>query len=142
VASSFSVLNLAGSTSSSLANAIQLGGIAVAVAIVLLLPRRASWVGALALGFGVMAVCATNPQPWYVLWALPLLACTGCDARLGRAAICVLCAMVVWNVLPFGNLAWFAGIAGLTWILARWEHQRQEANVPVTPPSIAPSRIS
>lgn len=142
VASSFSVLNLAGSTSSSLANAIQLGGIAVAVAIVLLLPRRASWVGALALGFGVMAVCATNPQPWYVLWALPLLACTGCDARLRRAAICVLCAMVVWNVLPFGNLAWFAGIAALTWILGRWEHQRQEANVPVTPPSIAPSRIS
>jgi hypothetical protein len=141
VASSFSVLNLAGSTSSSLANAIQLGGIAVAVAIVLLLARRASWVGALALGFGVMAVCATNPQPWYVLWALPLLACTGCDARLRRAAICVLCAMVVWSVLPFGNLAWFAGIAALTWILARWEHQRQEGNVPVTPPSIAPGRI-
>ena len=34
VASSFSVLNLAGSTSSTLANAVQLGGIAVAVAIV------------------------------------------------------------------------------------------------------------
>ena len=142
VASSFSVLNLAGSTSSSVANAIQLGGIVVAVAIVLLLPRRASWVGALALGFGVMAVCATNPQPWYVLWALPLLACTGCDARLRRAAICVVCAMVVWSVLPFGNLAWFTGIATLTWLLARWEHQRQEGSVPVVPPSSAPGRIS
>ena len=100
VASSFSVLNLAGSTSSAIANVVQLGGIAAAVVIVLLLPRRASWVGALALGFGVMAVCATNPQPWYVLWALPLLACTGCDARLRRAAICVLCAMGTWSVLP------------------------------------------
>ena len=119
VASSFSVLNLAGSTSSTLANVVQLGGIAAAVVIVLLLPRRASWVGALALGFGVMAVCATNPQPWYVLWALPLLACTGCDAQLRRAAICVLCAMGAWSVLPFGNLVWFAGIAALTWILAR-----------------------
>ena len=122
VASSFSVLNLSTSTSSAVANAVQLGGIAAAVVIVLALPRRASWVGALALGFGVMAVCATNPQPWYVLWALPLLACTGCDPKLRRAAICVLCAMGTWGVLPLGNFVWFAGIAALTWILARWEH--------------------
>jgi hypothetical protein len=50
--------------------------------------------------------------------------------------------MVVWSVLPFGNLAWFAGIAALTWILARWEHQRQDGDVPAAPPSIAPSRVS
>ncbi len=142
VASSFSILNLAGTTSSSLANAIQLGGIVAAVAIVLVLPRRASWVGALALGFGVMAICATNPQPWYVLWALPLLACTGCDSRLRRAAIFVLCVMVAWSVLPFGNLVWFAGVAALTWILARWEHQRQQVGVPAAPTSIAPSHAS
>jgi alpha-1,6-mannosyltransferase len=137
VASSFSVLNLAGTISSTLANAVQLGGIAVAVAIVVLLPRRASWVGALALGFGVMAVCATNPQPWYVLWALPLLACTGCNARLRRAAICVLCAMAAWSVLPFGNLAWFVGLAALIFILARWEHQRQAISAPDSPSSMA-----
>jgi hypothetical protein len=130
VASSFSLLNLAGSTSSTLANAIQLGGIVMALAIVILLPRRASWVGALALGFGVMAVCATNPQPWYVLWALPLLACTGCEARLRHAAICILCAMAAWSVLPLGNVVWFAGLAGLTWTLARWEHQRQDIRSP------------
>jgi hypothetical protein len=53
-----------------------------------------------------------------------------------------LSAMVVWSVLPFGNLAWFAGIAALTWLLARWEHQRQDSNVPVAPPSIVPSRLS
>jgi alpha-1,6-mannosyltransferase len=133
VASTFSLLNLGGSTSSSLANVIQLAGIIVAVATVLLLPRRASWVGALALGFGIMAVCATNPQPWYVLWALPLLACTGCDPRLRRAGICILCAMVTWSVLPFGNLAWFAGIAALTWTLARWERQRQVLDTPTVP---------
>ena len=142
VASSFSMLNLAGSTSSSLANALQLGGIAVAVIIVLLLPRRASWVGALALGFGVMAVCATNPQPWYVLWALPLLACTGCNAQLRRAAICVLCVMGAWSVLPFGNLVWFAGIAALTWCLARWEHQQQEIGAPARPGSDATNQTS
>ena len=142
VASSFSLLNLAGSTSSAIANVVQLGGIAAAVVIVLLLPRRASWVGALALGLGVMAVCATNPQPWYVLWALPLLACTGCDVKLRRAAICVLCAMGAWSVLPLANLVWFAGIAALTWILARWEHQRQEIDAPVSPGSIGSDRSS
>jgi hypothetical protein len=142
VASSFSMLNLTGSTSSTLANLVQLGGIAAAVVIVLLLPRRASWVGALALGLGVMAVCATNPQPWYVLWALPLLACTGCDARLRRAGIGVLCAMVVWSVLPFGNLAWFVGIAALMWILARWEHQRHDIAALVSPHSLPRDQAS
>lgn len=142
VASSFSLMNLGGSTSSTIANLVQLGGIAAAVVIVLLLPRGASWVGALALGFGVMAVCATNPQPWYVLWALPLLACTGCDARLRRAAVCVLCVMGAWSVLPFGNLVWFAGLAALTWIVARWEHQRQQVGTPASPGSIATTQTS
>ena len=114
----------------------------MAVVIVLALPRRASWVGALALGFGVMAVCATNPQPWYVLWALPLLACTGCDPRLRRAAICVLCAMGTWGVLPLGNLVWFAGIAALTWILARWEHQRQAVAAPHATGSVVTDQAS
>jgi hypothetical protein len=139
VASSFSLLNLAGTTSSSLANIIQLGGIALALAIVLLLPRRASWVGALALGFGVMAVCATNPQPWYVVWALPLLACTGCAPRFRDAGICVLCAMAAWSVLPLGNLVWFAGIAALAWILARWDHQRQVLAAAPGSPAVAPA---
>ncbi len=142
VASSFSLLNLGGSASSSLANTIQMVGIVVAVAVVLVLPRRASWVGALALGFGIMAVCATNPQPWYVMWALPLLACTGCEPRLRRAGICVLCAMVTWSVLPFGNLVWFAGIAALAWILARWDHQRQALGAPSAALPIAPSSPS
>jgi len=110
--------------------------------IVLLLPRRASWVGALALGFGVMAVCATNPQPWYILWALPLLACTGCNAQLRHVAICVLCVMGAWSVLPFGNLVWFAGIAALTWTLARWEHQQQQIGAPVRPGSVATNHAS
>jgi hypothetical protein len=136
------MLNLAGSASSTVANALQLGGIAVAVVTVLLLPRRASWVGALALGFGIMAVCATNPQPWYVLWALPLLACTGCDAELRRAAICVLCVMGAWGVLPFGALVWFAGIAALTWCLARWEHQHQEIGAPARPSPVATNQAS
>ena len=73
VASSFSLLNLAGSARHRVSpTSCSWAASPLAVAIVLLLPRRASWVGALwRLAFGVMAVCATNPQPWYVLVGAP-----------------------------------------------------------------------
>ncbi len=90
--------------------------------LVLSVPRARSWVGALAVGLAVMAVCAANPQPWYLLWALPLVACTiGDGGGVQRASIVVLCAMTAWSELPFGVLIWFAGIIALLTIgLRRW----------------------
>ncbi len=120
VASSFSVLRLAGITASGPVNLAQLVGILAAVVLVLCAPRGRSWVGALAVGLAVMALCAANPQPWYLLWALPVVACTLGNGGVQRAAILVLCAMTAWSVLPFGVLVWFAGIIALAAMWIRW----------------------
>ena len=119
VASSFSVLP-PGITSSGPANAVQLMGILAAVVLVLCVPRGRSWVGALAVGLTVMGLCAANPQPWYLLWALPIVACTLGNVGVHRAAILVLCAMTAWSVLPFGVLVWFVGIVALAVMWLRW----------------------
>jgi alpha-1,6-mannosyltransferase len=119
VASSFSVLP-GGIASSATANAVQLAGILAAVVLVLSVPRGRSWVGALAVGFAVMALCAANPQPWYLLWALPIVACTLGNGGVQRAAILILCAMTAWSELPFGVLVWFAGIIALSVMWLRW----------------------
>jgi hypothetical protein len=119
VASSFSVLP-PGISSSGRANAIQLMGILTAVILVLCVPRGKSWIGGLAAGLAVMAICAANPQPWYLLWAVPIVACTLGRGAYQRATILVLCAMTAWSVLPFGVLVWFAGIVALTVMWLRW----------------------
>jgi alpha-1,6-mannosyltransferase len=123
LASSFSFLRLAGATSSETVNLVQLAGILVAVVLVLWVPRGRSWIGALAVGFGVIAVCAANPQPWYLLWALPLLACTLSDGGGQRAAIVVVCLMTAWSVLPAGALVWLVGLIVLAvmWFRSRTE---------------------
>jgi hypothetical protein len=137
VASSFSVLP-AGISSSARANAVQLMGILAAVVLVLWIPRGKSWVGGLALGFAVMGLCAANPQPWYLLWALPIVACTLSNVGVQRAAILVLCAMTAWSVLPFGVLVWFAGIVALAvmWLHWWWSGRRLDL-VPQPLPSAA-----
>lgn len=120
VASAFSLVRFAGTTSSGPVNLVQTMGIIVAVVLVLAVPRGRSWIGALALGFGVMAVCSANPQPWYLLWAVPLVACTFVDGGVQRAALVVLCAMAAWSVLPFGPLVWFGGLVALAVLGFRW----------------------
>jgi hypothetical protein len=119
VASSFSILP-AGISSSARANVVQLMGILIAVVLVLWIPRGKSWIGGLAAGIAVMGLCAANPQPWYLLWALPIVACTLGDVGVQRAAILVLCAMTAWSVLPFGVLVWFAAIVALAVMWLRW----------------------
>jgi hypothetical protein len=101
-------------------NVLQTLGILVAVVLVLAVPRGRSWIGALAIGFAVMAVCSANPQPWYLVWAIPLVACTFVDGGVQRPALVVLCAMATWSVLPFGPLVWFGGIVALAVIGYRW----------------------
>jgi hypothetical protein len=120
VASAFSLVRFAGTTSSGPVNLVQTMGILVAVLVVLFVPRGRSWIGALAIGFGVMAVCSANPQPWYLVWAVPLVACTFVEGGMQRRALVVLCVMATWSVLPFGPLVWFGGIIALAAIGFRW----------------------
>ena len=120
VASAFSLVRFAGTTSSGPVNLVQTIGILIAVVLVLAVPRGRSWIGALAIGFGVMAVCSANPQPWYLVWAVPLVACTFVEGGVQRPALVVLCAMATWSVLPFGPLVWFGGIIALAVIGFRW----------------------
>src|SRR6185437_3529967 len=133
VASSFSIPSLGGTTASGPANLVQLLGICVAVLLVLAVPRGRSWIGALAVGFAVMALCAANPQPWYVLWALPLVACTLVDDGPQRFAILILTVMVAWSELPFGVLVWLAGIIALTVIWIRWMRSSHQLDPLVRP---------
>jgi hypothetical protein len=100
-------------------------GILAAVALVLFVPRGGSWVGALAVGLAVMALCAANPQPWYLLWALPIVTCTLGNGGVQRAAILILCAMTAWSELPFGVLVWFAGIITLAVMWYCWRRSWQ-----------------
>lgn len=118
-ASTFSVLFPIGITASRPVNTLQLAGILAAVGLVLCVPRRRSWIGALAAGFAVMALCSANPQPWYLLWALPLVACTLGDGGVQRVVILVLCAMTAWSALPFGLLVWYVGILTLAVMVIR-----------------------
>lgn len=120
VASAFSLVRFAGTTSSGPVNLVQTIGILVAIVLVLAVPRGRSWIGALAIGFGVMAVCSANPQPWYLVWAVPLVACTFVEGGVQRPALVVLCAMATWSVLPFGPLVWFGGMIALAVIGFRW----------------------
>jgi alpha-1,6-mannosyltransferase len=120
VASAFSLARIAGTTASGPVNLLQTLGILAAVVLVLAVARGRSWVGALAIGFGVMAVCSANPQPWYLLWALPLVACTFVDGGVQRSVLVVLCATAAWSMLPLGPLVWFAGLIALAVLALRW----------------------
>lgn len=120
VASAFSLVRFVGTTSSGPVNLVQTLGIIVAVVLVLAVPRGRSWIGALAIGFGVMAVCSANPQPWYLVWAVPLVACTFVEGGVQRRALVVLCGMATWSVLPLGPLLWFGGIIALAVMGFRW----------------------
>ncbi len=133
VASSFSVLLPLGMTSAAAVSAVQLVGILAAVVLVLTVPRGKGWVGALAVGLAAMALCAANPQPWYLLWALPIVACTLGNSGVQRAAILILCAMTAWSELPFGVLVWFTGIIALAVLWYRWRRSWQGLT-PLAPP--------
>ena len=120
IESSFSIVRLAGITAAGPVNLVQALGIVAAVILALAVARGRSWVGALAIGFAVMALTAAHPQPWYLLWAVPIVACTFVDGGVQRAALVVLCAMVAWSVLPFGPLVWVGGVFALGVLAFRW----------------------
>ena len=129
IASTFSILRVARVTAPGTVNLVQALGIVVALGLVLAVARGRSWVGALAIAFAVMALSAAHPQPWYLLWVVPLVACTFVDGGVQRSALVVLCAMVGASVLPFGPLVWFAGFIALAVIALRWRRSWQVLDV-------------
>ena len=106
--SSFSLLGgVYGFESSRIVDLIQFIGVVVGVILVVALKHRENWVRVLALGLGVMAVCAVNPQPWYLLWVVPVLGCAVAQNLRGWTTIFVLSGIMAWAEMPLGTIIWF-----------------------------------
>lgn len=117
VTSTFSIVyGLLRIAPSRVADVVQLVAIVTAILLVVAVKRRDRWVGALAASFVLMAVCAVSPQPWYLLWALPVL--TSIPGRDGVRWVLVLVvtAMTAWSEMPMGTFVWFVGLTMPLWI--------------------------
>ncbi|MFD3332650.1 polyprenol phosphomannose-dependent alpha 1,6 mannosyltransferase MptB [Streptomyces sp. NPDC058700] len=92
-------------------SAVQTAGLAVAVAVILVLAWRA-WRGALdpvlGLGLSLVALVALSPmvQPWYVLWGTTVVAAVAWRSRAGQV-LAVVSAALVYETAPSGRTPWF-----------------------------------
>lgn len=102
------------------AAAIEFLGMLLAVACVLTMGRTRGWVVSLGWAYAVLAVTIARPEPWYLGWAVVLLACGDPPRRAERVGIAVFVAMMVGSVLPAGTLWWFAGDVILLWLGLVW----------------------
>ncbi|MFB7588104.1 polyprenol phosphomannose-dependent alpha 1,6 mannosyltransferase MptB [Streptomyces sp. NPDC056169] len=121
--------------------AVQTAGLAVAVAVILVLAWRA-WRGALdpvlGLGLSLVALVALSPmvQPWYLLWGTVVVAAVAWRSRAGQV-LAVLSAALVYETAPSGRTPWYgfvvAGVVvvtGLVWM----RRERWEGATPVAAP--------
>ncbi|KQX13696.1 hypothetical protein ASC82_07065 [Streptomyces sp. Root431] len=111
---------------------VQKLGLAVAVAVILVLAWRA-WRGVLdpvlGLGLSLVALVALSPmvQPWYLLWGTVVVAAVAWRSRAGQLLM-VLSAALVYETAPSGRTPWYgfvlAGVVvavGLVWMRReRW----------------------
>ncbi|HXQ63084.1 MAG TPA: polyprenol phosphomannose-dependent alpha 1,6 mannosyltransferase MptB [Acidimicrobiales bacterium] len=97
-------------------DAVEFAGFALAIAFVVGPGRPGGWIAGLGWGFAVMAVTVPRPEPWYVAWAVVLLACGGLRRHSERLGILVLSAMLAGSVLPLEILWWFEGVFALVWL--------------------------
>ncbi|MFE5716397.1 polyprenol phosphomannose-dependent alpha 1,6 mannosyltransferase MptB [Streptomyces sp. NPDC056501] len=111
---------------------VQKLGLAVAVAVILVLAWRA-WRGVLdpvlGLGLSLVALVALSPmvQPWYLLWGTVVVAAVAWRSRAGQVLM-VLSAALVYETAPSGRTPWYgfvlAGVVvavGLVWMRReRW----------------------
>ena len=73
--------------------AIEWAGVALAVLLVLGFRRSGHWITRLGWGFAVLALSTPTPEPWYLAWAVVLLAAGGLEYRSERAGFLVLVTM-------------------------------------------------
>ena len=93
--------------------AIELAGTVLAVLLVLTVRRSGGWIVALGWGFAALAITNPGPQPWYLAWAVGLLACGGLIRRSERIGLVVLSVMMAGGIVPLGVLLWFEGVIAL-----------------------------
>jgi alpha-1,6-mannosyltransferase len=99
--------------------AIEMTGVAVAVLLVLVGRRDRRWLVSLGWAFAALAITTPTPEPWYLAWAVALLACGGLDRRSERVGLAVLSGMMVGSLVPPGPFWWFGGALVLAWLGAR-----------------------
>ncbi|WP_024760717.1 polyprenol phosphomannose-dependent alpha 1,6 mannosyltransferase MptB [Streptomyces exfoliatus] len=111
---------------------VQKLGLAVAVAVILVLAWRA-WRGVLdpvlGLGLSLVALVALSPmvQPWYLLWGTVVVAAVAWRSRAGQVLM-VLSAALVYETAPSGRTPWYGFVlagfvvaVGLVWMRReRW----------------------
>jgi alpha-1,6-mannosyltransferase len=114
------------------AAAIEVLGMLLAVACVLTMGRTRGWVVSLGWAYAVLAVTIARPEPWYLAWAVVLLACGDPPRRAEQIGIAVFVAMMVGSVLPAGTLWWFSGDVVLLWLGIVWLRSRRMG--PTAPP--------
>jgi alpha-1,6-mannosyltransferase len=116
---------------------IEVTGLVLAVLLVLVRRRSGGWFVGLGWGFAALAVTNSRPEPWYLAWALVLLACGGLDRRSEQFGILVLGAMMLGSVLPDGTLWWNTGLVLLVWLglVSLWARHDapKEISVPLSP---------
>jgi hypothetical protein len=95
---------------------IELTGLALAVVLILGVGRRREWIAALGWGFAVLAVTTPTPEPWYLAWAVVILASGGLGRRSERVGVLVLTVMMLGSLVPPGPLWWFSGLVVLGWL--------------------------
>lgn len=127
---------LAGADPDPVKQVVQNLGLAAALALIAYLASRAAR-GLLdpvhGLGLALLGLVALSPmvQPWYLLWATPVIAATAWDGRGGRV-LAVLSAALVYETAPDGRTPWYgfvlAGVACAvgTYLLLRGEEGEED----------------
>ncbi|MFJ6443286.1 polyprenol phosphomannose-dependent alpha 1,6 mannosyltransferase MptB [Streptomyces sp. NPDC091649] len=118
-------------------SAVQTLGLAAAIAVILVLARRATrgtMTPAHGLGLSLLVLVALSPmvQPWYLLWGMAVVAATEQCGRLA-AVLTVLSVALVYETHPMGATPPYGfALAGLAAVLGTLALRR----TPVVPPGV------
>jgi hypothetical protein len=95
---------------------IELAGIVLAAVLVFRPQRPDHYIVGVGWAFAALAVTAPRPEPWYLTWAVVMLACGGLHRRVERTGIAIMGATMIGTILPFQFLWWSVGVIALAWL--------------------------